>query len=78
MQAGGVKNALCNKVAGWVGIWVALVAFYCATAILTGEVWDYVSSHPLHPQPHLFQCTLLSSSLLTPGLTVDWTHTCHL
>ncbi|CAL8467440.1 g6978 [Coccomyxa elongata] len=41
LLAGGVKNALCNKVAGWVGIWVALVAFYCATAILTGEVWDY-------------------------------------
>lgn len=46
LQAGGVKNALCNKVAGWVGIWVALVAFYCATAILTGEVWDYVSPRP--------------------------------
>lgn len=41
LLAGGAKNELCNKVAGWVGIWVALVAFYAATAILTGEVWNY-------------------------------------
>lgn len=32
------------QVAGWVGIWVAAVAFYTATAILTGEVYDHVSS----------------------------------
>lgn len=25
------------------GIWVAAVAFYTATAILTGEVWNHVS-----------------------------------
>ena len=31
------------QVAGWVGIWVALVAFYAATAIMTGEVWNHVS-----------------------------------
>ncbi len=31
------------QVAGWVGIWTAFVAWYCATAILTGEVWNYVS-----------------------------------
>ncbi|EIE24448.1 hypothetical protein COCSUDRAFT_65361 [Coccomyxa subellipsoidea C-169] len=41
LLAGGVRNVLCNKVAGWVGIWVAFVAFYAATAILTGEVWDH-------------------------------------
>ncbi|CAK0760474.1 hypothetical protein CVIRNUC_002774 [Coccomyxa viridis] len=41
LLAAGVKNALCNKVAGWVGIWVALVAFYAATAIMTGEVWNH-------------------------------------
>jgi len=41
LLAGGVKNPICNKVAGWVGIWVAFVAFYVATAILTGEVWNH-------------------------------------
>lgn len=49
LLAGGVRNALCNKVAGWVGMWVALVAFYCATAILTGEVWEHVSPHSPFP-----------------------------
>ncbi len=29
-----------GQIAGWVGIWVALVAFYAATAILTAEVWE--------------------------------------
>ena len=32
------------QVAGWVGIWVAAVAFYDATAILTAEVYDHVSA----------------------------------
>ena len=41
------------QVAGWVGIWVAFVAFYVATAILTGEVWDYVS-----PPTYLSSCLL--------------------
>lgn len=51
---------MCAQVAGWVGIWVALVAFYAATAILTGEVWDHV--RPLNPPigfdplPHLKLC----------------------
>ncbi len=30
-----------GQIAGWVGIWVALVAFYAATAILTAEVWEH-------------------------------------
>ena len=47
LLAGGVKNELCNKVAGWVGIWVAAVAFYDATAILTAEIWDHVSAPAL-------------------------------
>jgi succinate-acetate transporter protein len=56
LLAGGVKNALCNKVAGWVGIWVAAVAFYDATAILTAEIWDHVRApasllHALSPMP---------------------------
>ncbi len=42
--------SLVVQVAGWVGIWVALVAFYVATAILTGEVWNHVSSlRSVHP-----------------------------
>ena len=36
------------QVAGWVGIWVALVAFYAATAIMTGEVWNHVSVRTQH------------------------------
>ena len=36
------------QVAGWVGIWVALVAFYAATAIMTGEVWNHVSPCTQH------------------------------
>lgn len=29
-----------RQIAGWVGLWVGLVAFYAATAILTAEVWE--------------------------------------
>ena len=36
-------SVMVVQVAGWVGIWVAFVAFYVATAILTGEVWNHVS-----------------------------------
>lgn len=36
------------QVAGWVGLWVAAVAFYDATAILTAEVYDHVSA-PANP-----------------------------
>ncbi|KAK9835027.1 hypothetical protein WJX81_005124 [Elliptochloris bilobata] len=41
LLAGGVVNPLLHKIAGWVGLWVGLVAFYAATAILTAEVWEY-------------------------------------
>ena len=29
-----------RQIAGWVGLWVGLVAFYAASAILTAEVWE--------------------------------------
>ena len=29
-----------RQIAGWVGLWVGLAAFYAATAILTAEVWE--------------------------------------
>ena len=32
--------AVWRQIAGWVGLWVGLVAFYAATAILTAEVWE--------------------------------------
>ena len=43
------------QVAGWVGIWVALVAFYAATAIMTGEVWNHVSPCTQHTSKSLVQ-----------------------
>ena len=43
-------STLLVQVAGWVGIWVAFVAFYVATAILTGEVWNHVS-YPCSVRP---------------------------
>ena len=49
------------QVAGWVGIWVALVAFYAATAILTGEVYGHVS-----PLPH---CCLPTAAALRGAIT---------
>ena len=55
------------QVAGWVGIWVALVAFYVATAILTGEVWNHVSPLLLAPYMSFHGFWLIqrsSSSLL--------------
>uniref|UniRef100_A0A061SGN8 Inner membrane protein yaah n=1 Tax=Tetraselmis sp. GSL018 TaxID=582737 RepID=A0A061SGN8_9CHLO len=33
---------VCIKVAGWVGIWTAACAFYCASADLLNEVWGRV------------------------------------
>ena len=52
------------QVAGWVGIWVAAVAFYDATAILTAEVYDHVRAmnpslipySPEHALSHVCHC----------------------
>jgi hypothetical protein len=56
----------CLQVAGWVGIWVALVAFYAATAILTGEVYDHVRSLWQIP---LIICSSALASHLCPVAT---------
>ena len=44
LSAGGIRSETCNKVAGWWGMWVALICFYAATAILTVDVWGHVSA----------------------------------
>ena len=54
------------QVAGWVGIWVALVAFYAATAIMTGEVWNHVSPCTQHTSKSLVQGRYFSLVIICP------------
>ena len=42
LQLDATMQRVGMQVAGWVGIWVAAVAFYDATAVLTAEVYDHV------------------------------------
>ncbi|KAK9820145.1 hypothetical protein WJX72_006643 [[Myrmecia] bisecta] len=39
LLAGGVKNHTCDQVAGGVGLWVGLVAWYIATAEIVNALW---------------------------------------
>lgn len=39
LLAGGFKNAVCAKAAGWWGIWASGLAFYNANAILLRDMW---------------------------------------
>lgn len=40
LLAGGFENATCAKVAGWWGLWTALLAFYGAAANLLRDNWS--------------------------------------
>lgn len=60
-------SMLWRQIAGWVGLWVGLVAFYAATAILTAEVWE----REWLPIGHMLKGPMpkktCAASLLTPA-----------